>query len=163
MARSEPIRPRVLDTSALLSGRSFEGELFATEEVVRELGRLKAITPELASFLDLKVRIVAPSSESLAALRAASERTGDAHRLSPTDMGVLAAASQLNATVVTDDYSIQNLAAVVGVPYEHVMEGGITEVVRWRYRCTGCGKFYETWVEPCPICGARLRTTRARP
>lgn len=163
MARKESRPVRVLDTSALISGRPFDGELFTTDEVMRELRRLKAITPELASFLDLKVRVVSPSRESLAAVRAASEGTGDARRLSPTDMGLLAAAFQLHATIVTDDYSIQNLASVVGVPYEHVVERGITEVVRWRYRCTGCGRFYDAWVEPCPICGARLRTTRARP
>src|SRR2546426_886093 len=147
---------RVLDTSALMSGRPFDGELLTTDEVLKELRRLEAVTPELESFMDLKVRVVSPSRESLSAMRTASEQTGDAHRLSPTDLGLLAVASELHATIVTDDYSIQNLAEVVGVPHETVLEGGITQVVRWRYRCTGCGKFYEAWVEPCPVCGAKL-------
>lgn len=153
---------RVLDTSALMSGRRFAGELLTTDDVLNELRRLKALTPELASFLDVKVRVVSPSRESLEAVRTASEDTGDAHRLSPTDLGLLAAAFQLKATIVTDDYSIQNLARVLGVSHEPVLETGITEVVQWRYRCSGCGKFYEAWAETCPICGAKVRTTRAR-
>ncbi len=151
---------RVLDTSALMSGRPFEGELFTTDDVLRELRRQKAITPQLETFLAVKVRVVSPSREALDQVRRQSEGTGDAHRLSPTDIGLLAVASELRATLVTDDYSIQNLAQVLEIPYEPVLERGITEVVRWRYRCTGCGKQYEAWVEPCSVCGAKLRTIR---
>ena len=152
----------MLDTSALMSGRPFEGELFTTEDVLRELRKHEALTPQLETFLAVKVRIVAPSRESVAAMRARAEGTGDAHRLSPTDMGLLAVAHELGATVVTDDYSIQNLAAEVGLPYEPVLEPGIREKVNWRYRCTGCGKVYAEWQDPCPVCGAKLRTARGR-
>jgi UPF0271 protein len=153
---------RVLDTSALMSGRPFDGELFTTDDVLRELRRQDAMTPQLQMTLDLKVRVVSPSRESLAAVRAQSEGTGDAHRLSPTDAGLLAVASEMGATIVTDDYSIQNLARVVGIPYEAILEGGITEIIHWRYRCTGCGKYYVAWSDPCPVCGSKLRTVRAR-
>jgi UPF0271 protein len=154
---------RVLDTSALMSGRPFEGELFTTEDVLRELRRQKAVTPQLETFLAVKVRLVSPSREAVKAVEARSERTGDAHRLSPTDVRLLAVASELGATIVTDDYSIQNLARELGVPYATILERGITETVTWRYRCTGCGKFFEGWRDPCPVCGAKLRTTRASP
>ena len=153
---------RVLDTSALMSGRPFDGELYTTEDVLHELRKQEAITPQLETFLAVKVRVVSPSKDGVAAVRRRSEGTGDAHRLSPTDLRLLAVASELGATIVTDDYSIQNLARDIGVTYEPVLERGITELVRWRYRCTGCGKVYETWVDPCTVCGARVRTTRGR-
>ena len=153
---------RVLDTSALMSGRSFDGELFTTEDVLRELRRKEAMTPQLETVLAVKVTVVSPSQEAVAAVRRASEGTGDAHRLSPTDLRLLAAASDVGATVVTDDYSIQNLATAMGLPYETVQERGITETVTWRYRCTGCGRSFEEWRDPCPVCGAKLRTTRLR-
>jgi len=156
-----PVRARrVLDTSALMSGRPFEGELFTTEGVLRELRKQEANTPQLEAFLAVKVRVASPSPEGLAAVRKRAETTGDAHRLSPTDMGLLAVASDLGATLVTDDYSIQNLAQEIGLSYEPVLERGITELVRWRYRCSGCGRAYEEWQNPCPVCGAKLRTSR---
>ena len=151
---------RVLDTSALMSGRAFAGELFTTEDVLRELRKQEALTPQLDTFLAVKVRVVSPSKDAVASVRRQSEGTGDAHRLSPTDVRLLAVAKELDATIVTDDYSIQNLARDLGVTYEPILEPGITELVHWRYRCTGCGKAYETWVNPCPVCGAKVRTTR---
>jgi UPF0271 protein len=151
---------RVLDTSALMSGRPFDEELFTTDEVLRELRRQDAMTPQLETFLAVKVRIVSPSREALSAMRKKSEGTGDAHRLSPTDLGLLAVASELGATIVTDDYSIQNLATEAGIPYEAVLEPGITEQIVWRYRCTGCGKVFAEWLDPCPVCGSRVGTSR---
>ena len=154
-----PVR-RVLDTSALMSGRPFEGELFITEDVLRELEKKKAMTPQLETFLALKVRVVSPSPEAIAEVQLRAEGTGDAHRLSPTDVRLLAVASDLGATIMTDDYSIQNLAGEMGLSYEPVLERGIRKVVRWRYRCSGCGKSYQEWMDPCPVCGAKLRTRR---
>ncbi len=153
---------RVLDTSALLSGASFDGELFTTPEAVAEVRRLGS-TPQLDAVLATKVRVLTPSKESLDAVDAAARGTGDIARLSPTDRGLLALARELEATILTDDYSIQNVATRIGVPYGAVLERGIREVVEWRYRCTGCGRFFEEPTTECPVCGSRVRTTRARP
>ena|SRR2546427_6540342 len=159
-ASSVPTTRRVLDTSALMTGRPFDGDLFTTDDVLRELRKQDALTPQLEAFLAVKVRITAPSREALGVIRRQSEGTGDAHRLSPTDIGLLAVASEIGATIVTDDYSIQNLAVALGLQYEPVLEPGIQQLVRWQYRCTGCGKAYKEWQDPCSVCGAKLRTTR---
>lgn len=150
---------RVLDTSALMSGRAFEGKLVTTKDVLRELRRHKAMTPQLEAFLAVKVRIASPTPESVAAVRSQAGITGDAQRVSGTDAGLVALAVDFDAILVTDDYSMQNLAEALGVAFEPVVERGITRQVRWRYRCTGCGKRYEEWKDPCPVCGAKLRTT----
>ncbi len=151
----------VLDSSALLSGKEFEGELFIVPGVQREL-RKYGVTPQLAAFLDTKVRILTPAKEAIIQIQNKAKETGDDRRLSPVDMDLLALASELSATLVTDDYSIENLAKALGIPYEAVMMPPITEEVRWKYRCTGCRKIWPEWHDACPICGAPLRTSRPK-
>lgn len=153
---------RVLDASALLSGASFDGELYTTPEAVTEVRRLGS-TPQLDAVLATKVRVLTSAKESRDAIDAAARETGDIARLSAADRGLLALARDLGATILTDDYSIQNVAARLGIPYERVVERGIREVVEWRYRCTGCGRFFEEPMKECPVCGSKVRTTRARP
>lgn len=152
---------RVLDASALLSGASFDGELYTTPEAVGEVRR-HGSTLQLDAILATKVRVLTPAAESLEAVDAVARETGDVARLSPTDRGLLALARELGGTILTDDYSIQNVAARLGLPYERVLERGISEIVRWRYRCTGCGRFLEEPLKECPVCGSRVKTTRAR-
>lgn len=153
---------RVLDASALLSGASFDGDLYTTPEAVREVRR-HGSTPQLDATLATKVRVLTPAAESLEAVDEVARDTGDVARLSPTDRGLLALAREICGTILTDDYSIQNVASRLGIPYERVLERGIVEVVRWRYRCTGCGRFFEEPMKECPVCGSRVKTTRARP
>jgi len=151
-----------LDASALLSGASFDGELFTTPEAVAEVRRLGS-TAQLDAVLGTKVRVLSPAKESLDAVERVARETGDIARLSPTDRGLLALARGLDAVLLTDDYSIQNVASRLGVTYETILERGIREVVTWRYRCMGCGRFFEEPTRECPVCGSRVRTTRARP
>ena len=153
---------RVLDATALLSGASFDGELFTTPEAVAEVRR-HGSTPQLDAVLATKVRVLTPGPESLEVVDRVARKTGDVARLSPTDRGLLALAHDLVGSIMTDDYSIQNVASRLGVPFEGVLQRGIREVVEWRYRCTGCGRFFEEPLKDCPVCGSRVKTTRARP
>jgi len=151
----------VLDTSALMSGKTFEGDLYTTPEVLSELRRF-GVTPQLEAFIENKVRIVTPGDESVDVVKRKAEETGDVNRLSPTDIGILALAVELRAALVTDDYSIENTAKAMGIRYDTVMMPAIKEEVHWRYRCTGCLKFWPEWHSACPVCGARLKTSRSK-
>jgi len=160
--RSESVAVRyVLDTSALMSGKPFEGELFTTPEVLSELRRF-GVTPQLEVFIENKVRVVTPNEHSVIMVRRKAGETGDANRLSPTDIGILALAAELGASLATDDYSIENTAKAMGIRYEAVMLPAIKEEVHWRYRCTGCLKFWPEWHDACPVCGAKLKTSRSK-
>ena len=152
---------RVLDTSAFLSGRQFPGELLTTPEVLRELRR-HGLTASLEAVLGTQVAVASPGRDSVSRVRAASQATGDFPRLSPTDVQLLALALEGGATLVTDDYSMQNVGTALGIPFETVLAPGITAQWAWTYRCTGCGAAWPAWHEECPTCGARLRTSRAR-
>ena len=135
------------------------GEVHVTPGVVRELRKHK--DPRLRYWEDL-LKVSYPHDETLAKVREAAQRTGDDARLSPTDMEVLALAMDLGALLLTDDYSIQNLARTMGVEHSGVGLKGIKEVVCWRYRCTGCRKVWDENHPDCPICGSPLRSFRSR-
>jgi UPF0271 protein len=77
-------------------------------------------------------------------------------------MEVLALALQCKALLMTDDYSIQNLARVLKVDYRAVGMKGIKEVVKWTYRCTGCRREWDENYPDCPVCGSPLRSARSR-
>ncbi len=145
----------------MLTGRQFPGELVTVPGVLRELGR-HGVTPELEAFLDTHVRVMQPGAAAVDRVRGASEATGDAPRLSPTDRELLALALELGATLVTDDYSIQNLCRILQIPYEPILMPGIRETWHWSYRCTGCGRTWPVWHEECPVCGSAVKTSRPR-
>lgn len=150
----------VLDSSALLVGKYPElDEMMTTPEVVQELKR-KGMSSELQSFIDVKVQIVSPSEGTVKRVMEASMKSGDSERLSDADVGLLALALDKKAILLTDDYSMQNLASALGVDYSGVMFPEITTKVSWRYRCKGCGKAFEEYSKTCPVCGSEIRTYR---
>lgn len=154
-------RKVILDTSALFSMEEIPADLeaYAPPGVVEELRRFNDGRAEV---LSLKVTVSEPTSASRKKVEEASVRTGDRTRLSPVDKDVLALAIDMQAEVLTDDYSVQNLATVLKIPFKAVGLKPIKEVVKWRYVCLGCGKHFDKEQPDCPICGSQLRTYRGR-
>jgi UPF0271 protein len=145
---------KVLDTSAFFSGLEYQDELYTTWSVVAELKDLSSkIRFDL--FREGGLEVIDPEAPALARAREASFAAKEQEALSETDIDVLALAVQLDAAVVTDDYALQNVARHLGVaviPLRQKKTAGI----RWKYRCTGCGK-YGTGPGDCPICGAPVK------
>lgn len=61
--------------------------------------------------------------------------------------------------ILTDDYSIQNVASELKIKFETISQSGITKRFKWIYQCRGCGKKFKENISICPICGARTRDT----
>lgn len=150
----------VLDTSALFSMESIPGDYVAytTPGVVDEL---KKYNDTRWMFWEHQVTVMAPSPQARKAIVQASQTTGDSKRLSPVDLELLALAKDLDATILTDDYSIQNTAKFLGICYGSVGMKAIKQLVKWKYKCLGCGKVFDREMPDCPVCGSKLRTTRA--
>ena len=93
-----------------------------------------------------------------------SKETGDIGRLSSADIEILALAVDINkdvnkeATILTDDYSIQNVAHTLDIKFQNVSQKRITKKFKWVCRCPGCGKTFSESIKICPICGT---TTKA--
>jgi len=149
----------VLDSSVLLSGKDLLlDDMYCTPEVLREV-RSKGPTVQLMSMIETKVEVRSPSEEAMAKVSELAGKTGDVKRLSPTDIGVLALAVDLQATILTDDYSIQNVADEMGLAYRGLSFPNIQKKIEWGYRCKGCGRHFDEWKKECPVCGSEIRTT----
>ena len=151
----------VLDTSALFYGKDLppDHELVISPGVVRELTR-HGMADRLEMLLATRVKILNPSKRSLAKVVAKGEETGDSRRLSSTDKEILALAMELGYEIVSDDYSVQNLARVLGVPFRTFDQKGIKKVIEWEARCVGCGKRFPAEVQECDICGSATKSVR---
>ena len=151
----------VLDATVMRAGMSIDGfhEWFTTPSVKGELEKGK-VARDLEILENIHLKVMAPRHEFLEKIRRAAEKTGDIARLSDTDMEVLALALELGATIISDDYSIQNVAQSMKIEYRSGVEPGIKKIFNWTFRCTGCGRYFEKKYDSCEICGSALKTVR---
>lgn len=157
-----PRETYILDTSAVIAG--FVPGLSNINQVT--IQEVLDEARDLCSKLELetavtagKVEVIEPSIKALGEVRRKVRETGD--RVSETDVKLLALALDLHWTgrepkLLTDDYAIQNLASLLGVPYQRIAMPGITEVLRWQMICPACGRKYMPTVSRCEICGTGL-------
>ncbi|UCE80762.1 MAG: nucleic acid-binding protein [Methanobacteriota archaeon] len=150
----------VIDSSALYYGKDLpsEFELIISPGIASELRR-HGMGDRLDLLLATKVKILSPSKESLIQVLAESKASGDLTRLSSADKEILALALDLGYELVTDDYSIQNVAAALGVSCRPLDQNGISRTIVWESVCTGCRKRFAAHVEECDICGSATKTT----
>jgi UPF0271 protein len=102
-----------------------------------------------------------PEDETVDRIERAARETGDYGELSETDIRLISAAFELDATLVTDDYAMQNVAEKLGVALEVIARDGIDEQRDWQFQCAGCGREFDEHHDRCPICGTDL--TRKNP
>lgn len=149
----------MLDTSVLFLLQELpQGSVYVSPGVLRELEKQG---DNRVPFLSELLEVMPPSKESLEAVESGAMETGDDARLSSVDMEVLALALELNATLLSDDYSIQNLASHLGIGFASVGQEGIKKKLNWRYKCNGCGRIWSELHSECPVCGAKLRSFRS--
>ena len=150
----------VLDSSAFFSMDSLpEEDHICPSGVIRELEKYE--DPRLSLWENM-IRVSDCSKESLAKVEETARKSGDLGRLSPVDMTVLALAVDVDGTIWSDDYSIQNVARIMGIGFKPVGMKGIEKVVKWNYRCIGCGKWFKEKASECPICGSLMKPYRKK-
>lgn len=144
----------VLDASVFFSDIPLEGELFTTPSVCDELVDIRA-KGNFEKQCTAGLTVVTPSQESLQAVDRAAEKSRDRAVISGTDRDLLALAKELGGVLYTDDFAIQNVAAVLGVEIHPILQRK-ARPIRWKYRCTGCGRYYSHDGE-CLVCGAAIK------
>jgi UPF0271 protein len=144
----------VLDTSAFFTAGSFSGELFTTSLVISELRDLSS-RARFDLLREAGLQVMDPDRESVIRVRESARKRGEAGSLSPADIEVLALALQLHACIMSDDYALQNVARSLNITVVPIIQKGARNI-RWKYRCTGCGRYYGEPGE-CRICGATIQ------
>jgi endoribonuclease Nob1 len=102
------------------------------------------------------IGVCEPGAKSLAEAEEAAKATGDAHALSRADLDVLALALETGGMIASDDYAIQNTAAMLSIPVRGTSQEGIKKEFRWGWGCGGCGAKMEG-PGVCGICGHKAR------
>jgi UPF0271 protein len=156
----------IIDSSAILSGKPIkmtDALLVTTPGVSDEFnpGGRDFRTFELLKEIGLEIRI--PSKDAMATVKKTAQETGDDRRLSTADIELIALALDINkestqeATILSDDYSIQNIASTLNIQYQGFLQKGITKKFKWVSRCPGCGKQFTKIQNICPICGTATK------
>jgi UPF0271 protein len=155
----------VLDTSAFIQGfDTYESDLFTVPKVLEEVKDRNALM-RLESWIEIgKLHVLKPEHRFSIEVENMAVKMGEAKALSLTDKELLALGLQLKfenykPEIISDDYSVQNMADALGIKHVGLATPGIKKRLTWTIYCPGCRR---TFSEPqtdgvCPICGTILR------
>ena len=158
----------VLDTSAFIAGFDPFGvtdPVFTVPAVGHEVVSNSIMYTRFKTAMENgKLQVKAPSVLFVDKVTQSSKALGDVLYLSDTDKQVLALALELksggeDALIVTDDYSIQNVADQLGLGFAPLMTFGIRYRLDWMIYCPACHRKYPTDYKSktCEACGTELK------
>lgn len=153
----------IADSAVFIMGYPVESTLLITvPSVVNELK-----SSEAAMRFDLAredgARVEVPLPRMIDEVLGMAEHTRDMEELSTTDIDILAKALERkdDATLLTDDYAVQNVAVMLGIDVKPVVQKKIRDILVWEKQCVGCQKRFDEG-DVCPICGSELKKRRKR-
>lgn len=160
----------VLDSSGIIGGfLSRKSPNFTTSQVLMEIKDLKSQIFLQSAMEEGCIAIKEPATLDIKRVEEVISKSGDVLRLSDVDKQIIALALTLKSdnmlpTVVTDDYSIQNVLKIMEIPFRSVLTRGIEDVIGWIKFCKGCKKIYppEYSLNECEICGSPISRKRTK-
>ena len=158
----------MLDTSAFIAGFdpfSVFDEQYTVPAVMEELIANSMPWVRFTAAVEAgRLKVRTPKEHSIRMVRESSKALGDVLYLSAADLDVLALALELKdegclPSIVTDDYSIQNVANQLGLGFSSLMTYGIRYRLRWILYCPACHHKYPSdyKFKNCKICGTVLK------
>ncbi|NLE06417.1 MAG: ribonuclease VapC [Crenarchaeota archaeon] len=167
-------RIMVLDTSAFVGG--FDPFSILEEQITPPLVEKEVKKDTMRTFRfntaveTGKIKIIEPTIESINEVKSSATLAGDSFFLSDTDIQVLALALEIkkrdaDPQIVTDDYSIQNIAKKLDIKFVSMITFGIRRFLNWMRYCPACHKKYPANYKgkECEICGTELKRKPQRP
>jgi len=158
----------VLDTSAFIAGLdplSIQLTQYTVPEVENELVQHSLPWTRFITAVELeKLRIIVPDPHCVEMVRVFSKSIGDLLFLSKADKQILALALEFKnlgqyPEIITDDYSIQNVANKMGIKFVPLNTFGIRFRFHWKLYCPACYRKYpaDFTSKQCSICGTTLK------
>jgi len=140
----------VVDSCAIFMKKRYR-DMVTVPEVIEEIKDKNSRL--FLSIIDIRVEDA--DAESVKKVKKVATESGDIHKLSDTDIKLIAKALELkekDAVLVTDDYAIQNVASLLGIQVDNILQPTIEKTYRWTRMCRGCGR--QTDHDTCPVCGS---------
>ncbi len=150
----------LLDAAAILQGLNVPASAsWTTPSVMAEVrpgGRTGRRAEQLAA---AGLHVEPPSEPARRRVEAAAAKAGVTGRLSEADLDILALGLDVEGLLLTDDYTVQDVAQRLDIRWQAATTRGIRKTARWRGRCAGCGRWYspDKAGQECPVCGAEIR------
>lgn len=144
----------ILDSSAFINEYHTDETIASIPLVREELEDESAYRFDALEGSGMHMHI--PDGETVERIERAARETGDYEQLSRTDIRLIAATFELDGTLVTDDYAMQNVAEKLELDVEVIARDGIEEQRSWLFQCQGCGREFDEKHDRCPICGSEL-------
>lgn len=156
----------ILDSTAFYSGIPYSGlaKYYTTDSVVREISHRKKKIISIQGLIETgKLEVYEPVKDFLQIVVNTACKTGDFPQLSKTDISIIALALEfknrnLKVTLISDDYSVENVAKKLGILTASISADGIKRIVEWKIYCGGCGKVFKNFTSNiCDVCGSPLK------
>ena len=151
----------IANSSLFIIGKRIEGNIITVPSVVDEIKDERSRT-----ILELmNVRIEPVLQSYIREVTTKARATRDCEELSKTDIELLAKALEYTrneeATLISDDYAVQNTAIQLGIKVMPAGQKKIRDVLLWEKFCIGCKRRFPQGDE-CPVCGTPLKKIRKK-
>jgi UPF0271 protein len=160
----------ILDATALISGLDpnvIDRTLWTVAEVIDEIKDSQSKFRIEMAIENKMIKIGQPSATTITKIQTTAEKSGDIVVLSDTDIKVLSLALELKeagheVVILTDDYSIQNVASRLKIESKAYTTAGIRYEIKWELYCPSCFHSIEMRNTKrkqvfCEICGSKMK------
>ena len=143
----------ILDTCAFLSQTHPAGKIATVNGIENEI--VNRQSKQYYSNLKSKgLKIVEPQNDSVRYIEKIAQKTGDLDVLSGIDQKILALGYELEGIIISDDFSIQNVALYMKLEVISCSGNKIKELRIWQYKCSACNQISKKKKETCEVCGS---------
>ena len=143
----------ILDTCAFFTQMHPNGKIATVKNIEDEI--INRQSKQYYSNLKSNgLKIIEPVTESVDFIKEKAKETGDLDVLSLTDIKILALGYELQGTIISDDFAIQNVSLYNGLEVISCSGKKIKEIRMWKYRCSACKLVTDKKSETCNICGS---------